>query len=162
MNTPPVIPPFRFATVDAGRAVAGRSAEASGVESVYRSAYPSLRNYRFLLGLDLQTIVSLVPSSEPVKDLAEFCELNSITHRHIQVPRFRGRRLLPPSPLDLEIGHFSALSGGIMQCRFVAEMHCCLVLACARRRSDGDISADIAATRRAGRYRPAASAHSLC
>lgn len=70
--------------------VAGRSAEECGAESLYRSAYPSLRNYRFLLGLNLQTIISLVPSSEPIKDLAEFCEMNLITHRHFQVPRFRG------------------------------------------------------------------------
>lgn len=90
MNAPPVIPPFRFATVEAGRGVAKRSAEACGAESLYRSAHPSLRNYRFLLGLNLQTIISLVPSSEPVKDLAEFCEMNLITHRHFQVPRFRG------------------------------------------------------------------------
>ena len=92
MSVPPVIPPFRFATVEAGRVVAGRSAEECGAESLYRSAYPSLRNYRFLLGLNLQTIISLVPSSEPIKDLAEFCEMNLITHRHFQVPRFRGLR----------------------------------------------------------------------
>lgn len=103
MSTPPIIPPFRFATVDAGRAVGGRSAVESGLESLYRSAYPSLRNYRFMLGLKLQAVISLVPSSEPVKDLAEFCELNSITHRHFQVPRFRGtsrcrRRCRPRQP----------------------------------------------------------------
>ena len=90
MSVPPVIPPFRFATVEAGRAVTGRSAEECGAESLYRSAYPSLRNYRFLLGLNLQTIISLIPSPEPVKDLAEFCDLNLITHMHFQVPRFRG------------------------------------------------------------------------
>ena len=37
---PPLIPPFRFATVEAAR-----DGGAGGSQSLYRSAYPSLKNY---------------------------------------------------------------------------------------------------------------------
>ena len=39
--------------------------------------------------LRLRTIVSLVPGTEPVKDLREFCEQYGVEHRHFQVARFR-------------------------------------------------------------------------
>ena len=46
MALPPLVPPLRFSQVE---------------EGVYRGAYPSLINQRFLTRLGLRTIVSLLP-----------------------------------------------------------------------------------------------------
>ncbi|KAJ1617749.1 protein-tyrosine phosphatase, partial [Pavlovales sp. CCMP2436] len=60
-----LVPPLRFAAVD---------------ESVYRGAYPTLANYRFLRRLQLRTVVSLLPEHAD-KDLEEFCAHEQIAHR---------------------------------------------------------------------------------
>ena len=55
---PPLVPPLRFSQVE---------------EGVYRGAYPSLVNQRFLTRLGLRTIVSLLPEP-PTADLLQWCE----------------------------------------------------------------------------------------
>jgi len=52
----PLVPPFRFEQVE---------------PDLYRGAYPTLRNLEFLAGLELRTILSLIPE-EPTKDLKLF------------------------------------------------------------------------------------------
>eukprot|EP01050_Picozoa_sp_SAG11_P010255 SAG11_NODE_1017_length_6163_cov_6.440303_5_plen_283_part_00 len=85
-----VIPPFRFATVEVE---AGAGQQSYGL---YRSAYPSLKNIRFLLRLKLTTIVSLLPA-EPVRDLTEFCETNGIRNIHFRIDRFTDEVTFTPS-----------------------------------------------------------------
>jgi hypothetical protein len=58
MALPPLVPPLRFSQVE---------------EGVYRGAYPSLVNQRFLTRLGLRTIVSLLPEP-PTADLLQWCE----------------------------------------------------------------------------------------
>ncbi|KAK4538483.1 hypothetical protein CDCA_CDCA18G4508 [Cyanidium caldarium] len=61
---PLLVPPFRFGIVE---------------EGLYRGAYPTLKNFRFLRRLHLRSMVVL--SSEPLtRDLREFCD-----HEHIAV-----------------------------------------------------------------------------
>ena len=61
---PLLVPPFRFGIVE---------------EGLYRGAYPTLKNFRFLRRLRLRSMVVL--SSEPLtRDLREFCD-----HEHIAV-----------------------------------------------------------------------------
>lgn len=64
---PPLVPPLRFAAVD---------------ERVYRGAYPTLANYRFLRRLGLGTVVSLLPE-QPSADLLRFCEAERIRHHYL-------------------------------------------------------------------------------
>lgn len=52
--------------------------------SVYRGAYPTLKNFHFLSRLRLRTIISLIPES-PTVDLKEFCQ--------------RGGRMTPPTSM---------------------------------------------------------------
>ena len=70
---PPLVPPLRFSLVE---------------EGIYRGAYPSLTNYRFLKRLQLCSIVSLLPE-EPTQDLLDWCEANKVQchHRHVTVFR---------------------------------------------------------------------------
>ena len=56
---PPLLPPLRFAIVE---------------EGVYRGAYPSLVNLRFLQRLQLRTVVSLLPEA-PTPDLLSWCHV---------------------------------------------------------------------------------------
>jgi len=63
---PSYIPPFRYAIVEAG---------------IYRGAYPTVRNFRFLDRLKLRTIISLVPSA-PIADLEEYCTHSGIELIH--------------------------------------------------------------------------------
>lgn len=70
----PVIPPFRYATVEDG---------------VHRGAHPSLKNMRYMRRLKLRTIVSLIPDTKnPSSDLVEFCLQEGITHRCHQVLKY--------------------------------------------------------------------------
>lgn len=69
---PALIPPFRFARVEQG---------------LFRGAYPSLKNFRFLKRLKLRTIVSLLPSA-PSEDLKEFCLHENIRLIFIRVEKF--------------------------------------------------------------------------
>lgn len=64
---PPLVPPLRFAHVE---------------EAVYRSAYPTLVNFRFLRRLRLRTIVSMLPN-EASSDLMEFCKGEGIQHKFV-------------------------------------------------------------------------------
>lgn len=59
---PPLVPPLRFALVD---------------EGIFRGAYPSLVNQRFLSRLQLRTVISLLPEA-PTPDLVDWCEQNGI------------------------------------------------------------------------------------
>lgn len=65
-------PPLRFGAVE---------------EGVFRGAYPTLRNLRFLRRLQLRTIISLTPEP-PTPDLSEWCEHEEVQLVHHQVPRF--------------------------------------------------------------------------
>ena len=70
-----LIPPFRFESVE---------------EGIYRSAYPTQRNFRFLRRLHLKTIVSLVPApDEPCAELRAFCASNGIRLLAYDVARFK-------------------------------------------------------------------------
>ena len=72
MALPPLVPPLRFSQVE---------------EGVYRGAYPSLINQRFLTRLGLRTIVSLLPEP-PADDLLQWCEpLLRRMPRHFVPPR---------------------------------------------------------------------------
>ena len=64
-------PPFRFSTIN---------------PKLYRGAYPTLRNFRFLHRLGLKSILSLVPEV-PTVDLAKFARLCDTNLIHIQVIR---------------------------------------------------------------------------
>ncbi len=64
--------PFRYAIVNDG---------------LYRGAYPTLKNFRFLLRLRLKTIVSLIPET-PNADLIEFCRSEHITLYHFVVEKY--------------------------------------------------------------------------
>lgn len=72
---PPLIPPFRYCAVEDG---------------VYRGAYPSLKNLRFMQRLRLRTVVSLVPErdGQPTRDLADFCLAHGVRHVHYQVDKY--------------------------------------------------------------------------
>ena len=63
--------PFRYGIVNHG---------------VYRGAYPTLPNFRFLHQLKLKTIVSLVPE-KPSPDLQRFAELLGIDLVHVRLER---------------------------------------------------------------------------
>ncbi|KAA8498565.1 putative tyrosine-protein phosphatase [Porphyridium purpureum] len=80
MMLAPLVPPFRFAAVE---------------ENVYRGAYPSLRNMRFLRRLKLSCILCLAPpgpGSGPggaaSGDLAEFCEAEGIRLVYFEVNKY--------------------------------------------------------------------------
>ncbi|EQC42749.1 hypothetical protein SDRG_00472 [Saprolegnia diclina VS20] len=67
-----IIPPFRFTTVE---------------HQLYRGAYPTLPNFRFLRRLSLKTIVSLIPE-EPTTDLAAFCAHEGIAQHTFRVEKY--------------------------------------------------------------------------
>lgn len=79
-----VTPPLRFAMVEKG---------------VFRGAYPVLRNFPFLRGLGLRTILSLTPE-EPTYDLSCFADAENITLRHIRVGRYKGEVQLLPTDMN--------------------------------------------------------------
>eukprot|EP00002_Diphylleia_rotans_P039895 TRINITY_DN9375_c0_g1_i1.p1 TRINITY_DN9375_c0_g1~~TRINITY_DN9375_c0_g1_i1.p1 ORF type:complete len:209 (+),score=35.28 TRINITY_DN9375_c0_g1_i1:56-682(+) len=67
-----LIPPFRFAAVE---------------EDLFRGAYPTLKNFRYLKRLQLKTMISLTP--EPTTpDLLSFCQMNDIQHHQLRVPKY--------------------------------------------------------------------------
>ncbi|RKP37770.1 protein-tyrosine phosphatase, partial [Dimargaris cristalligena] len=61
-HLPLIIPPFRFACVEPG---------------VYRGCYPNRLNERFLLRLQLRTIISLAPN-DPNSWLPDYCTQHQI------------------------------------------------------------------------------------
>ena len=70
---PPLVPPLRFSQVE---------------EGVYRGAYPSLVNQRFLTRLKLRTVVSLLPEP-PTADLLRWCELAGVDNYAVVVMPFK-------------------------------------------------------------------------
>lgn len=70
---PPLVPPLRFSLVE---------------EGIYRGAYPSLINFRFLKRLHLRSVVSLLPE-EPAQDLLDWCEANRVQCHHRRVAVFK-------------------------------------------------------------------------
>ncbi|CAM9871500.1 unnamed protein product [Ascophyllum nodosum] len=68
-----VIPPFRFGTVEA---------------DVFRSAQPTLKNFRFLARLKLRTVVSIAPEG-PMEDEAMFCRSHGAQLLSIRAELFR-------------------------------------------------------------------------
>ena len=60
---PPLIPPFRFATVEAAR-----DGGAGGSQSLYRSAYPSLKNYSASSHLTFCTRFPLPPPAPTLQN----------------------------------------------------------------------------------------------
>ena len=75
---PPLIPPLRFALV---------------TEGIYRGAYPSLINLRFLQRLQLRTVVSLLPEA-PTPDLLAWCEAHGIRNHAERVAVFKDEVIL--------------------------------------------------------------------
>lgn len=71
-TAPALIPPFRFSTVQQG---------------LYRGAYPTLKNFRFLRRMGLKTVVSVIPEP-PTSDLAGFCANEKITLHHFYAEKF--------------------------------------------------------------------------
>lgn len=69
---PPLVPPLRFCLVE---------------EGVYRGAYPSLINLRFLTRLGLRSMVSLLPEP-PVPHLLAWCEEHGIRNHYECVKPF--------------------------------------------------------------------------
>ena len=78
---PPLVPPFRPNLVESSLA----SLVDKNDERLYRSAYPTLKNFRFLRRLGLRTIVSLVPRDQVTSDLVAFCAETGISHVHYPV-----------------------------------------------------------------------------
>ncbi len=61
-----LLPPLRFSAVEFG---------------IFRGAYPTLKNYRFLKRLSLKTVISVTPEP-PIVDLVEFCKHENIRLVH--------------------------------------------------------------------------------
>ena len=71
-SPPPLVPPLRFCLVE---------------EGVYRGAYPSLINLRFLTRLELRSMVSLLPEP-PTPHLVTWCEENGVSNHYECVKPF--------------------------------------------------------------------------
>ena len=80
VSLPPLHPPFRLNLVESSLAQPVKNDE-----RLYRSAYPTLKNFRFLRRLGLRTIVSLVPRDLMTSDLISFCAQEGIAHLHFPV-----------------------------------------------------------------------------
>uniref|UniRef100_A0A7S2TEA3 Tyrosine phosphatase n=1 Tax=Lotharella oceanica TaxID=641309 RepID=A0A7S2TEA3_9EUKA len=74
------IPPFRFEEIE---------------NNVYRGAYPTLRNFPFLLPLKLRTIISLIPE-KPTSDLKKFAEKIGAKIIWKKVPKYKEAIALTP------------------------------------------------------------------
>ena len=77
-----VYPPVRFGRVE---------------EDVYRGSYPTLRNYEFLRGKGLKTMIAIVP--EILKDLKRFCEYTNVKLKHLKCEAYRGSDRVPSSEI---------------------------------------------------------------
>ena len=75
----PLVPPLRFSCVEQG---------------IYRGAYPSLINLRFLRRLRLRSIVSLV-SEAPSTDLLDWCRANNVEN-HSEIVSGSKDEVMPP------------------------------------------------------------------
>ena len=72
-SPPPLVPPLRFSMVE---------------EGVYRGAYPSQINLRFLSRLGLRSMVSLLPE-QPAPHLITWCEEHCVRNHAERVASFR-------------------------------------------------------------------------
>ena len=68
-----LIPPFRYAIVE---------------EGLYRGAYPTHRNFRFMKRLRLRVVLSFIPK-DPHPSLVQFCEENDIVLKVCRVNRVK-------------------------------------------------------------------------
>jgi len=64
-----ITPPLRFGRIN---------------PCLYRGAYPTLRNFRFLRRLQLKSIISMTPE-QPSKDILDFAAAENIEVFHFQV-----------------------------------------------------------------------------
>lgn len=77
VSLPRLIPPFRFNVVEGS----------TRQEAVYRSAFPTSKNFRFLKRLKLKTVISLIPRNAGAgaetgeDDLRKFCLDSNISHQ---------------------------------------------------------------------------------
>ncbi|KAK4533889.1 hypothetical protein CCYA_CCYA20G4771 [Cyanidiococcus yangmingshanensis] len=78
---PSLVTPFRFGIVEDG---------------LYRGAYPTLKNWRFLRRLQLRSIVTL-SAEAPTADLSDFCRNEQIRLWHWQTEKFEDVPTLTPS-----------------------------------------------------------------
>ncbi len=87
-----LIPPFRFATVES---------------EVYRGAYPTLKNFRFMRRLKLACIVSLIPEA-PNADLKAFCDDEKISNVHFKIKKYNEEVNILPEEVTavLEVKEF--------------------------------------------------------
>ena len=93
---PPLVPPLRFAMVE---------------EGIYRGAYPSLINLRFLARLRLKTVISLLPEP-PSADLVRWCEEEGIAlHAEVVAP-FREEVVLSHEKVNALLSRLVALDAG--------------------------------------------------
>eukprot|EP00164_Ancoracysta_twista_P012775 GFYU01020151.1.p1 GENE.GFYU01020151.1~~GFYU01020151.1.p1 ORF type:complete len:289 (-),score=34.44 GFYU01020151.1:43-909(-) len=75
-----LIPPFHYAMVE---------------EGLYRGAYPSMKNFRFLKRLKLRSLVSLTPE-HATRDLKAFCDDEGIKIFHFYVERYQDNVTITP------------------------------------------------------------------
>ncbi len=75
---PNLLPPFNFCQVE---------------EGVYRGAYPTLANLRFLRRLRLTTLVSLTPEP-PTADVLDFCRDHGIVLEHFMVDKHQESKVV--------------------------------------------------------------------
>jgi len=68
-----IIPPFRYAIVE---------------DNIYRGAYPTTRNFRFLRRLKLRTLISLTPKA-PDQEILDFCTKENIHSEYFSIERFK-------------------------------------------------------------------------
>eukprot|EP01095_Lingulamoeba_sp_RSL-Kostka_P000459 TRINITY_DN10738_c0_g1_i1.p1 TRINITY_DN10738_c0_g1~~TRINITY_DN10738_c0_g1_i1.p1 ORF type:complete len:101 (-),score=19.36 TRINITY_DN10738_c0_g1_i1:28-330(-) len=69
-----IIPPFRYSVVEVG---------------LYRGAFPTERNYRFLKRLRLKTLISLIPKKKHTLELAQLCENENIQHKFFSIEKIK-------------------------------------------------------------------------
>ncbi|ETV99942.1 hypothetical protein H310_07962 [Aphanomyces invadans] len=84
-----IIPPFRFTTVE---------------NRLYRGAYPTLPNFRFLRRLKLKTLISVIPE-KPTKDLVDFCMHEGIAHHTFQAEKYSSDSVTVPPATVAAILH---------------------------------------------------------
>eukprot|EP01041_Mallomonas_annulata_P005099 gene5099-10201_t len=102
IDTQKFVPPLRFGTVNS---------------ELYRGAYPTLRNFRFLRRLRLKTIISLTPEP-PNADITAFADIEKISVIHFQALR------LVPLNNQLQIKLCKALQYIIDEGNLPVYIHC--------------------------------------
>jgi len=80
MSLQPLRVPFRYAMIEDG---------------LYRDAYPTLKNFRFLVRLRLRTVISLTPEP-PTVDLQQFFRSEKISSHYVKVDKYNEAVTLQP------------------------------------------------------------------